>query len=391
MPATTQEKPASRRARAVLLALFALALPLVFPGVTHPGFAPARPADLADPTADHRLRALLAGLHLAGETTLPRPDRHAVRRAVTGYRVRLAVDRAAAHPLSGPVAVRQSRLGSLGETLRRVELTMPEQVASPPAQPRVATATPLPARPAASPKKARTAPHPKRLAAAPTVRPRPAAMEPGRRVLVAGDSLSIFLAQALRPLLSGRPGTSFTAEGKVSSGLARPDFFDWEKTMRRLSTTVRPDTVIIMIAANDNKTMTRPDGSRVAFGRPGWKAEYARRVRRLVELSRLGNPRARVTWVGSPVMANPRLNADVAAINAVIRRQIASLPGCRFVDVSRTLADAAGRYTPTRPTPRGPRTTRTRDGVHVTPYGARLLADACLAAMSPTVASLARP
>ena len=58
-----------------------------------------------------------------------------------------------------------------------------------------------------------------------------------------------------------------------------------------------------MIATNDNKTMTRPDGSRVAFGRPGWDAEYARRVRRLVELARTGNPAARVYWIGAPVMA----------------------------------------------------------------------------------------
>ena len=80
-------------------------------------------------------------------------------------------------------------------------------------------------------------------------------------------------------------------------------------------------------------------------------------------------------------MANPQLNADVAAINAVIRRQVAALPGCRFVDVWPTLADAAGHYTPYKVAPGGRRTTRTPDGVHLTSYGARLLADACLASM----------
>jgi len=394
MTATTQEKPAARLVKTALIALCAMTLPIVFPDVTLPGFTPNRP------TVRHRapdpdgLRTLLDGLHLS-DATAPavRPDGHdghAVRLAVTGYRVRLAVDPTALHPLAGPVAVRPSRLGTPGKSLRRVHLAMVEPTAAPPTTPPAAV-SPSPARPTALPRANRPAPAPKPVAAAPAVRPQAPVVDPGRRVLVAGDSLSIFLAQALRPLLAGRPGTNFTAKGKVSSGLARPDFFDWEQEMRRLSTEVRPDTVGIMIAANDDKTMTRPDGSRVAFGRPGWDAEYARRVRRLVELARLGNPQARITWVGSPVMADPRLNADVAAINAVIRRQIERLPGCRFVDVSRTLADTAGRYTPTMPSARGPRPARTRDGVHVTPYGARLLADACLAAMSPTVAALSRP
>jgi hypothetical protein len=229
---------------------------------------------------------------------------------------------------------------------------------------------------------------------APPARPAPhsghPALGPGRDVLVAGDSLSIYLAQALRPMLAGRPGTTFAARGKVSSGLARPDFFDWEREMRQLATTHRPDTVVVMIATNDNQTLTRPDGRKVAFGRPGWDAEYARRVRRLVELARLGNPRARIFWVGAPVMGNPRLNADVAAINAVIRRQVETLPGCRFVSVWQTLADASGHYATSMPA-NGGRRTRTPDGVHLTPYGARLLANACLASLGPTVATLERP
>ena len=66
-------------------------------------------------------------------------------------------------------------------------------------------------------------------------------------------------------------------------------------------------------------------------------------------------------------MADARLNADVATINAIIARQVATLPGCRFVDVSRTLADAKGRYAPSLATARGTRPIRTRDGVHLMP------------------------
>lgn len=398
---TSTRRPGKR-----LLALAALLAVLVgAPRPTHPGLAPTPlPRSVASNHDD--LQTLVASLDLEeAKDILPGPDNHVVRLAVSPHMVRLAVDPRAVHPLSGPVAVRQNEhLGSPGRPLRLVSLA-PAAPASPEPQPAAApantpapVATPQVAVKNTSPPLVRPAPPVPgsivaKLAAAPaplTVAAKSVAA-PGRSILVAGDSLSIDLAEALRPLLSGRPGAAFTARGKVSSGLARPDFFNWEREMTALAATSRPDTVLVMIATNDNQTLSRPDGKKVAFGRPGWDEEYARRVRRLVELARQGNPGARVYWIGAPVMADAKLNADVAAINAVIARQIAALPGCRFIDVSRTLADAAGRYVPALPAPGGPRAARTKDGVHLTPFGAKLLAHATLASMSPAVAELERP
>uniref|UniRef100_I2Q737 Uncharacterized protein n=1 Tax=Desulfovibrio sp. U5L TaxID=596152 RepID=I2Q737_9BACT len=416
--------PSPRRPGRGLLALAALAAVLLgAPRPTHPGLPPLALPRPATPL-DDELRALVANLDLSGkpDAAPAGPDRHALRRGVTPYTVRFTVDPQAAHPLSGSVAVDQDRhLGAPGRTLRLVSLAPADTGPQPPAAPRVAvknmppeadrdvtpeTSPPVvadarpPARPGPAPAPAlAVASAAAPIAATPTpiqatspvavpAAVAPPVAAPGRSILVAGDSLSIFLAEALRPLLAGRPGASFAARGKVSSGLARPDFFNWEREMAALAASSRPDTVLVMIATNDNQTLTRPDGRKLAFGRPGWNEEYARRVRRLVELARQGNPDARVYWIGAPVMADPGLNADVAAINTVIARQLAALPGCRFVDVSRTLADAAGHYAPALPSPAGPRTARTPDGVHLTPFGAKLLAHAALASMSPAVAAL---
>jgi hypothetical protein len=410
MHANSQATPLSRPVRLALIALASAVLLAGAPRITHTGPLPSAspaPATPVVPEARVERDALLA---LVASLDRPRTepgsgDGHALRRPVAGYAVRLAVDPRAIHPLDGRLEARPSHLGAPGQVLRRVALAAPAPEPEPaPAAPVRIAAAPAPAAPPI--RLARSAPPalstavkisspPAPIPAAPS--PRQAGhgavpvAGPGRSVLVAGDSLSIDLAEALRPLLAGRPGTAFAARGKVSSGLARPDFFDWEREMRQLAVANRPDTVLVMIATNDNQTLARPDGSRVAFGRPGWEAEYARRVRRLVELARTGNPGARIYWIGAPVMANPRLNADVAAINAVIRRQVEALPGCRFVDVWPTLADAAGHFTPSLPTAGGRRATRTPDGVHLTAYGARLLADACLASLSPAVAALGRP
>jgi hypothetical protein len=403
-----------RPAAALALALAAL---LAAPALTHPGLAP--PPDPGRPS-----------LAAVFDATDPTPNA-ALIAAVTPHVVRLPVDKAARHPLDGRLAVRRGEpLGSRASALRLVRLPDPDTAAlaaleaSPPvktpspaapaptAKPvailaatsptapagtALPPATPQPAAPlrAAAPaaQAAPAQPVPPTKVAASAAPPAPAqlAAAPGKRILVAGDSLSLFLADALRPMLAGRPQTAFASRGKVSSGLARPDFFNWDREMAALAAAHAPDTVIVMIATNDNQTLTRPDGTKVAFGRPGWDAEYARRVRRLVEIARSTNPSARVYWLGAPVMADPKLNADVAAINAVIARELAALPGCRYIDVSRTLADPAGRYAQAKITPDGPKTTRTKDGVHLTPFGAKLLANAALASLGPNLAALSKP
>ncbi|WP_043601049.1 DUF459 domain-containing protein [Solidesulfovibrio magneticus] len=408
------DHPRSRRpAAALALALAAL---LAAPALTHPGLAPPHGPD----------RPSLAAVFDAPDQS----PNAALIAAVMPHAVRLPVDKAARHPLDSRLAVRPGEpLGSKASALRLVRLpapgidavaaleTPPVKTPSPapdtPAAKSVAIlaatsatapggkalppATPQPAAPlrTATPAAQTTPaqPVPSAKAAAPAAPPAPAqlATAPGKRILVAGDSLSLFLADALRPMLAGRPQTAFASRGKVSSGLARPDFFNWEREMAALTTAHAPDTVIVMIATNDNQTLARPDGTKLAFGRPGWDAEYGRRVRRLVEIARSANPSARIYWLGAPVMADPKLNADVAAINAVIARELAALPGCRYIDVSRTLADPAGRYAQAKITPDGPKATRTKDGVHLTPFGAKLLANAALASLGPNLAALSKP
>lgn len=405
-----------RHAAALALALAALA---AAPRLTHPGLAPPHAPD----------RPSLAAVYDAPT------DSATLIAAVTPNTVRLPVDKAARHPLDGRLAVRPGQsLGSKAAPWLLVRLPAPETAAlaaqetppvktsspaadAPTARPVavLATTSPAPAAPAGKPLPPATLPTSQAAAplrtAAPAAQAAPAlpapaakvavpaqqpaaaqlAAAPGKRILVAGDSLSLFLADALRPMLAGRPQTAFASRGKVSSGLARPDFFNWEREMAALAAAHAPDTVIVMIATNDNQTLARPDGTKVAFGRPGWDAEYARRVRRLVEIARSTNPSARIYWLGAPVMADPKLNADVAAINAVIARELAALPGCRYIDVSRTLADPAGRYAQAKLTPDGPKATRTKDGVHLTPFGAKLLANAALASLGPNLAALSHP
>ncbi len=203
-------------------------------------------------------------------------------------------------------------------------------------------------------------------------------------VLLIGDSLSIGLGKQLERLFDGRKDVVFSRRGKVSSGLARPDFFDWEQNLEDLAKTQRPDVVIIMIGANDNKALTGDDGKAVYFDDPAWDALYAEKASRLLSICRAYNPGVRIYWVGAPIMGDPALSGDLQRINGVLKTLCEREKDCQWVDTWQSLADEQGGYAMYGKNASGDLAPlRVEDGVHVTAAGARILAKDCISAVAP--------
>lgn len=203
-------------------------------------------------------------------------------------------------------------------------------------------------------------------------------------VLLVGDSLSIGLGKQLERIFADRKDINFARLGKVSSGLARPDFFDWEKNLEDLAKAQRPDTVLIMIGANDNKSLTDKDGAAVYFEDASWDRLYAAKAARLLEICRNHNPDVRIFWVGAPVMGNQALAGDVKRINSILKSLCDGESGCQWVDTWHSLADGQGAYAMYGKSESGDLAPlRVEDGVHVTAAGARILAGTCLEAVAP--------
>lgn len=204
-----------------------------------------------------------------------------------------------------------------------------------------------------------------------------------KNVLVVGDSLSISLGEQLETHYSLRQDVSFVRHGKVSSGLVRQDFHNWEHVLDDLAKRHRPDVLIVMLGTNDFKPL-RVEGTSLGFGTPAWDREYARRVRRLITIARHYNQNSLIFWVGAPVMGKPELNSAVAHINRVIADQCRGTERCQFIDTSEALADARGRYIEAAPLAQGgSMKLRAGDGVHLTRQGAALLADHSLRTILP--------
>jgi hypothetical protein len=355
-----------------------------------PPAAPAAPGLAAVPFPFPKSLAAPAD---SGATTA----RNAVRLPVSPHAVRLAVDKTALHPQDHPLPVRrQARLPGAAPGIRAERVFAVNEPdlppAAPPAFPAAQAAAPAsvsvpgPASGAARPASVAPTGVAAAQAAIPVPsRPAPPGVSGRGSLLVVGDSLSISLADVLERRLARIPGLAFARLGKVSSGLARPEFFDWEKNMAEMAAKSHPDVVVIMIGANDNKSLRLDSGRTVHFGSPGWAVEYRRRAARLVEIARSNNPAARIVWLGAPVMADPSLARDMPAINAALAEEMRRLPGCRFVDVWPVLAGPNGGFAEfldarTR--------LRAKDGVHLAPAGAARLADACLAALAEPAAGV---
>lgn len=240
-----------------------------------------------------------------------------------------------------------------------------------------------------------TAPPPPTTIGAPGVTtpvPPPATSPPARpvfdaahplRVYLAGDSLAEVPGQEYLNLVTGVKAITVPngVDKKISSGLSRPDYFDWPARILSQVKTIDPNAVVLTFGANDDQTVVAPDGKRHGFGSPGWVTEYRRRVGGLMDA--LVSQNRTVFWVGIPVVRDPARWAHYQLIDEIYSSEAAARPGkVFFIDTTPIVAGPQGEYEDFLADASGQtRRVRSADGIHVERPGGRLIADAVLAKM----------
>ena len=194
-------------------------------------------------------------------------------------------------------------------------------------------------------------------------------------VLFAGDSIMEELGPALAQMLAGKKNLKLVQAGRSSTGLCRPDFYDWPKAMRTFMRAEHPKTVVICIGTNDDQTVADA-GVRHQFISPRWQLAYRHKVEELINI--IEEYGGASIWVSPPIMGPNALRPRVFAIREVIR-QTCEARNVPFIDIWPTLADANGNFQYSLIAPGGKTITlRTRDGVHIAPAGNKILARAVL-------------
>jgi hypothetical protein len=145
--------------------------------------------------------------------------------------------------------------------------------------------------------------------------------------------------------LAGNTGVmTVTTDSRVSTGLTRPDYFNWPGEINSIVQSDNPDVMVFITGANDWQGMTNPDGS--TFDRdPGsdkWIAEYTRRVDGVMDL--MEAPHRLVIWIGLPIMADQGFDKDMQTLSAIFEQEAAKHPGIIYVPLYQLFQDANGNW-----------------------------------------------
>lgn len=201
------------------------------------------------------------------------------------------------------------------------------------------------------------------------------------RVLIVGDSVGLDLGQPLVNAVSGFGDVTTYLDGRIDTGLSRPDYFNWPAELSVDLANQQPQLVIVMIGANDAQGLVTQDGS-LRFDQPGWDQAYSARVAAFIaEANQAG---AHVLWVGMPPMQNPLLSVALVHLNSLVQTQVAEtrFGGAAYLSSVPALGDQHHNYTAYLTNASGAVINiRTPDGIHLTPDGGARLAAAVVAEM----------
>jgi uncharacterized protein len=140
--------------------------------------------------------------------------------------------------------------------------------------------------------------------------------------------LDDFLAQDL-----GAHGVDVTKDARISTGLTKPFFFDWQGHARQQATTLRPDATVMFIGANDGFSATGPRGAPVPCCGPSWSAGYANLVAQMMRTYLRGDA-GRVYWFVLPAPRPGSFSGLFGSVDAGIRRAARRFPGrVELIDV----------------------------------------------------------
>jgi hypothetical protein len=203
------------------------------------------------------------------------------------------------------------------------------------------------------------------------------------RVLLIGDS-NFFgpLGHTLRKAFAAR-GYHVKIRGKPSSGLARPEFFDWFQEARRLIDEVRPDLVIAMLGANDVQRITWPRlGDRIQWSEESlWRRAYAGRYR---EFARFLASRVDEVVLLSPTNRGwDNARAAVTRVREMQQRAVRGLERVHWVDMFPLSSNPDGTWLRFGEALSGKRVWyRQPDRIHLTKAGGKLVGTRVLETLS---------
>lgn len=200
------------------------------------------------------------------------------------------------------------------------------------------------------------------------------------KVYLAGDSQAYYLGLSLRQ--GGfREIFDVDVDNRHSTGLARPDYFNWPAYLVEKVSSATPDLIILSLGSNDWQAVSSK-GQRYAAGTAGWQAEWAWRLAVTFEL--LADTADHVVWLGLPPSSEKTFQTGFKMMNRIAADVASEFSYVTMVDIWDVFGgDNPYRASLTPPedliSPENmsgkPVKVRQSDGVHLNLEGSKWVAD----------------
>lgn len=214
--------------------------------------------------------------------------------------------------------------------------------------------------------------------AEPTPEPEPAPAAPvtPSKVLILGDSLAATgFGALLEKKLDAHPHIECFRKAKSATGLARPDFYDWQAEAKKQIEARQPDLVVVILGGNDGQDLQPKSGKgkRVAWKSDEWTAAYKGRVEEF--LKDLGE--RKVLWLGLPKSELGSFEQKLTIIRQAQSDAVATLGATgTYIETTPMLSNDAGELLEKASVGRYKnQTLREEDGIHFTMAGSEFFAD----------------
>jgi hypothetical protein len=188
------------------------------------------------------------------------------------------------------------------------------------------------------------------------------------RLLATGDSMIQIIDSYLKARL---PRATVRSDARISTGISKPFMLDWVALAKRQAASLRPDATVMFIGANDGF----PIGSAGCCG-SAWIDAYAKRAEAMMR-AYLRDGRGHVYWLLLPPSGKPAFQRVFVAVNAALRQAAKAVGrGVQLIDDGAVVAPG-GHFSMTL----HGRTVRQDDEVHLSTYGASIVANLIIGAL----------
>jgi hypothetical protein len=199
-------------------------------------------------------------------------------------------------------------------------------------------------------------------------------------VYLVGDSDAGAIGPYLTQLVDGTQVAETVVNYKVSSGLARPDFYNWPEALADALPAVDPQIIVATFGGNDSQGLSAfQEELDFVIGDPldneaEWSAEYTKRAGDVMDQLLAGG--RTVIWVGIPNDDNPEVTRKLAIQDKAAKAAAAARPDVIFIDTWNRFSGRDGNWAEFVIDPRDGegKDVRADDGFHLNTNGAEILA-----------------